>query len=246
MMKAKHLLLALTISTLGWAQNATEIISKSEALLRGSKSYAEVSIRTVRPNWERTMGAKMWSEGTDKSMILLTAPKREKGTVFLRNGEEVWNYVPAIKKLVLLPAAMVQNWMGTDFSNDALINTGSLVEDYDHKLLGTVDLDGTKCYELELTPKPEAPVVWGRIVAYISTGDFMQRKAEFYDEDNYLITTLTASEIKSYNGRKLPSKWTMVPAEEEDQFTEMTYLNWDFNPTFSADFFTKANMKVVE
>ena len=68
-------------------------------------------------------------------MILITGPAREKGTVFLRNGEDVWHFVPGIKKIVALPAAaMVQSWMGTDFTNDALINAGSLVEDYTPEL----------------------------------------------------------------------------------------------------------------
>jgi outer membrane lipoprotein-sorting protein len=136
------------------------------------------------------MDAKIWNEGMDKTMILITGPAREKGTVFLRNGDEVWHYVPGIKKVVALPAAMVQSWMGTDFTNDALINAGSLVEDYTHKLKGIVSVDGTPCYQIELVPKPEAAVVWGKVITHISVKQTLQLRTEFYDEDDYLITTL--------------------------------------------------------
>ncbi len=215
-------------------------------MLSGSRSAAEVSIRTVRPRWERTMDAKIWNEGMDKTMILITGPAREKGTVFLRNGDDVWHYVPGIKKVVALPAAMVQSWMGTDFTNDALINAGSLVEDYTHKLKGIVSIDGTPCYQIELVPKPEAAVVWGKVITHISVKQTLQLRTEFYDEDDYLVTTLKATGIKDLGGQMLPSKLTIIPADEEGFYTEMTYKKLDFNPTFAPDFFERSNMKQVQ
>lgn len=239
------LLLACATSFV-FGQNPTTLLKQAEAKLSGTRSAAEVSIRTVRPKWERTMEAKIWNEGMDKTMILITGPAREKGTVFLRNGDNVWHYVPGIKKVVALPAAMVQSWMGTDFTNDALINAGSLVEDYDHKLLGVVSIDGVPCYQIELVPKPEAAVVWGKVVTHISVKQTLQLRTEFFDEDNYLVTTLQASEIKNLGGQELPSKLTIIPADEEGFFTEMTYKKLDFNPTFSAGFFERSNMKLVQ
>ena len=233
-------------TTFVFGQNPTTLLQQAEAKLSGSRSAAEVSIRTVRPRWERTMDAKIWNEGMDKTMILITGPAREKGTVFLRNGDEVWHYVPGIKKVVALPAAMVQSWMGTDFTNDALINAGSLVEDYTHKLKGIVSVDGTPCYQIELVPKPEAAVVWGKVITHISVKQTLQLRTEFYDEDDYLITTLKASEIKDIGGQALPSKLTIIPADEEGFYTEMTYKKLDFNPTFASDFFERSNMKQVQ
>ena len=218
---------------------------EAEAKLSSADVAAEVSIRTVRPKWERTMEAKIWNQGMDRTMILITGPAREKGTVFLRNGDEVWHYVPGIKKIIALPAAMVQSWMGTDFTNDALINAGSLVEDYEHKLMGVVSLDGVMCYQIELVPKPEAAVVWGKVLTHISVKQTLQLRTEFFEED-YLITTLQASEIKNLGGQELPSKLTIIPADEEGFYTEMTYKELDFNPTFPIGFFERRNMKLVQ
>ena len=218
---------------------------EAEAKLSSADVAAEVSIRTVRPKWERTMEAKIWNQGMDRTMILITGPAREKGTVFLRNGDEVWHYVPGIKKIIALPAAMVQSWMGTDFTNDALINAGSLVEDYEHKLMGVVSLDGVMCYQIELVPKPEAAVVWGKVLTHISVKQTLQLRTEFFEED-YLITTLQASEIKNLGGQELPSKLTIIPADKEGFYTEMTYKELDFNPTFPIGFFERRNMKLVQ
>tara|TARA_B100000925_G_scaffold36235_1_gene23733 strand:+ start:633 stop:1370 length:738 start_codon:yes stop_codon:yes gene_type:complete len=245
-MKLNHILTSLLLSTLSFGQNPTQLLREAEAKLSSADVSAEVSIRTVRPKWERTMEAKIWNKGMDKTMILITGPAREKGTVFLRNGDEVWHYVPGIRKIIALPAAMVQSWMGTDFTNDALINAGSLVEDYEHKLLGVVSLNRNLCYQIELVPKPEAAVVWGKVVTHISVKQTLQLRTEFYDEDDYLVTTLLATEIKNLGGQELPSKLTIMPADAEGFYTEMTYKELDFDPTFPAGFFERSNMKLVQ
>ena len=236
----------LCFSVTLFAQSPSSILQKAEAKLSGADLAAEVSIRTVRPRWERTMEAKIWNQGLDKTMILITGPAREKGTVFLRNGEDVWHFVPGIKKIVALPAAMVQSWMGTDFTNDALINAGSLVEDYTPTLLGITSVNGTNCFKIALAPKADAAVVWGEVITFISVDEFLQLRTEFYDEDEFLITTLEATEIKSFEGKRLPSKLRITPADEEGNFTEMTYKALNFNPSFAEGFFERSNMKLVE
>mgnify|MGYP000002063305 FL=1 len=236
----------LAVATTLAAQDASTILKKSEAYLRGAQSTAEVSITTVRPGWQRTMDAKLWNKGTDMSCILITGPKRDAGTVFMKNGEDIWNYVPAIKKLVALPAALVQNWMGTDISNDALINAGALTVDYTPEITGSKQVAGADCWVLELTPKPDAPVVWGRIVAYIDKATFVQLGGEFYDEDEFLVTEMQASELTNFDGRKLPKVIKMVPAEDPESYTEIRYSYVDFTTPIPDSFFTKANIKNVE
>ena len=86
---------------------------------------------------------------------------------------------------------------------------------------------------------------WG-FGAFISVDQFLQLRTEFYDEDDYLITTLEATEIKSFSGTNLPSKLRITPADDEGNFTEMTYKALNFNPTFTEGFFERSNMKRVE
>ena len=101
------------------SQNAREIVQNSDTRLRGSSSYAEVSITIVRPKWQKEMNLKSWSKGNDYSVTLVTSPAKEKGSVFLKRKREAWNYLPAIERTIKLPPSMMtQNWMGTDFTND--------------------------------------------------------------------------------------------------------------------------------
>lgn len=205
-----------------------------------------MEINIVRPTWQRTMQAKTWSKGTNMSMILILAPARDKGTVFLKREKEIWNYVPTVERNIKLPPSMMmQSWMGTDFNNDDLVRESSMVNDYTHTLLGQETVRGMLCYKIEFIPKPEAAVVWGKIICYITKDDFLQVQVAFYDEDDVLINILEGFDIKTMDGRKLPSRIRMTPQDKEGYYTEMIYHSITFDVAIEDAFFTTQNMKRI-
>src|SRR5690606_4965456 len=182
------------VCTLAQEWSAEEIIQKSEDNLRGGNSFAEMKMTIVRPDWTRETIMKSWSKGQDLALILITAPARDKGIAYLKRDNEIWNWQPRIERTIKLPPSMMsQSWMGSDFTNDDLVRESSLTSDYNQKLLGTESINDLECYKLELIPLEEAAVVWGRLLMWISKDHFMQVKTEFYDEDGFLINTMTAS-----------------------------------------------------
>ena len=122
MLRIMILLTALTITPIVKAQDLTpqQIVRKADQILKGVETTkASLTIKTVRPKWSREMKLKTWSKGTKLSMILLISPVKDKGTVFLMKNKEVWNWIPAIERTIKMPPSMMmQNWMGTDFTND--------------------------------------------------------------------------------------------------------------------------------
>jgi len=226
--------------------SATEIVQKAEEKLRGNSNEAEITITIHRPSWERTLEAKSWALGTEYSLILLKAPARDKGTVFLKREKEIWNWVPNIERTIKLPPSMMmQSWMGSDFNNDDLVQESSIVKDYNHSHMGRQEVAGFDCYVIEFTPKPDAPVVWGKIIGYISVDGYLQLKSEFYDEDGFLINVLEGSDVVEMDGRRLPSKLRMTPVDKDDHYTEMTYKSLKFDVPLKTSFFTTQNMKRV-
>ena len=226
------------------AQDAYQIIKQADEHLRGASQKAEMSIEVQRPKWSRTMDIKAWSLGNDYSFILINAPARDKGTVFLKREKEIWNWQPKIEKVIKLPPSMMmQSWMGSDFTNDDLVKESSILLDYTHKIIGDTLIQDRACYSIQLTPKPEAAVVWGKIKTFIDKNDFLQLGSEFYDEDGYLINKMEASEIKSFGNKILPSKMVMTPVEEEGQTTILRYKSIEYNIDIDEAFFSKQNMK---
>ncbi len=242
------LLFFLTLSPFLSAQEltATEIVQKAYDLMRGKSSYSEVTMHIIRPKWERTLSFKAWAKGTEYSLIYITSPAKEKGQVFLKRGKEMWNWIPSIGRTIKIPPSMMmQSWMGSDMTNDDLVKESSVVEDYTHKLLGTEQLNGYDCYKIELVPKEEAAVVWGKIYSWISRKDFITLKNEYYDEDGYLVNTENLSKIKNVGDRTIPTYFEMIPADKPGHKTTMEFNKIRFNIPIQENFFSIQNMKRI-
>ena len=228
------------------AQDATEIIRKADEKMQGEDGHAEMVMKIVRPDWSREITMKSWAKDQDYSLILITGPARDKGTAFLKRSREMWNWQPSIDRVIKLPPSMMmQSWMGSDFTNDDLVRQSSIVNDYTHKLLGDSTLLGKEVWKIELTPKEDAPVVWGKIEAYIDQENYLQYLIKYYDEDDYLVNTMILSEIKNLGGRELPTRMEMIPAENPEQKTVIEYISRSFNQEMPESFFSIQNLKKV-
>jgi outer membrane lipoprotein-sorting protein len=225
---------------------AKQIIIKADNLQRGENNKGEMSMTIIRPKWERTITMKTWSKGRDFSMTYITSPAKDKGQVFLKRKSEMWNWVPSINRMIKIPPSMMaQGWMGSDYSNDDILKESSIVVDYEHKIIGEEKVDNIVCYKLELIPKEDAAVVWGKVLKWISKDEFWQMKTEYYDEDNELIRTEVASEVKTFGDRDLPSKIEIIPADKPGQKTLIIILSSEFNIKLDDGFFSQQNMKRV-
>ncbi|MBI1931757.1 MAG: outer membrane lipoprotein-sorting protein [Ignavibacteriales bacterium] len=212
----------------------------------GKTSEGENTMILVRPDWKREVSMKIWSRGVDFYMILITAPAREKGQVFMKRNNEMWNWVPTINKMIKIPPSMMsQSWMGSDFTNDDLLKQFSIVDDYNHSIIGSDSVEGFDCYKIKLQPKPEAAVVWGKIIMWISKKDYYELKAEYYDEFGELVNKQFGSEIKDFGDRKLPSKFVMIPTDNEGNQTILQTDKMNFNIDIPESFFSQQNMKKV-
>jgi len=226
------------------AQNAKEIVARSDKQFRGKSNKSEMTMTIIRPDWSREISMRSWSLGDDYSLILILSPARDKGSAFLKRGNEVWNWQPSIQRTIKLPPSMMsQSWMGSDFTNDDLVRDVSIVNDYSHTLAGEATIDGRDCYKIEMIPKPDVPVVWGKVIQWIDKENYWTLKAEQYDEDGYLVNTMYTSDITNLGGRELPARMEMIPADSPDQKTVITYHSIDFNIDIEESFFSIQNMK---
>ncbi len=242
----KSFLLFVSMSSLIFSQNATEIVRRANDLIMGKTSHGKSKMIVVRPDWKREVTMKTWSKGNDYYLILILSPAREKGQVFLKRKNEMWNWLPSIGRLIKLPPSMMmQSWMGSDFTNDDLLKESSIVDDYTHKIIGEEKVSGYDCWKIELTPKPDATVVWGKIIMWIAKNKYFMLKTEYYDETGELKNTQYGSEIKKIGGRTIPTVLTMFPADKEGYKTIFQILEIEFNKPIPSSFFSIKNIKRV-
>lgn len=229
------------------SQSATEIVRIADQKMRGNTSQADMVIRIIRPSWSREMELRVWMAHRDYVLILIQSPARDKGIAFLKRGKEIWNWIPVLERTIKLPPSMMsQSWMGTDFTNDDLVKESSAVEDYNHRFIGDTIIDTRPCHKIEFIPKPEAAVVWGKLLVCIDKKDFIELYTGFYDEDGKLVNRMIASDIKTMDGRLIPTRFYMYPVEKKNQRTEMIYKSLIFDRPIDATTFSVDRMKRLD
>jgi outer membrane lipoprotein-sorting protein len=228
-------------------QDARDVIKKADDKAKGKSSQAIMTIQIIRPSWTREMSLKTWSKGNDLALILVTSPIKDKGIVYLKRKKEVWNWIPAIERNIKLPPSMMsQSWMGTDFTNDDLVKEASVVEDYNHSFLADSAIDGRDCYLVQMIPKPEAAVVWGKVLLWVDKKEFLMLHGEYFDESGKLVNTLHASDIKLLGGRMLPARLEMVPKDKKGNKTILLYRELLFDKPIADDIFSTQYMSKVQ
>jgi outer membrane lipoprotein-sorting protein len=119
----------------------------------------------------------------------------------------------------------------------------SVVQDYTHKFVGEETIGGRTCWIIEMTPRPDAAVVWGKVKVWVDQQDFLQLKVENYDEYGYLVNSMIASDIKTMGGRLIPTRMEMLPADEPGNKTVMIYKSIQFNVAIDDAVFSVEQMK---
>jgi hypothetical protein len=179
-----------------------------------------------------------WSEGTQKSLIRILDPPKERGMATLKVDQNIWNYLPKVDRTIKLPASnMSGSWMGSHFSNDDLVKHSRFSEDYDCEFTEKPDgKDGY--YGIECIPKPDAPVVWGKVAIRIRGSDELVEEVAYFDEEGGLVRTFSYEDVGELGGRRLPRRVKVVPSDKPDEYTEIIYEELTFDVKLSERTFT--------
>jgi outer membrane lipoprotein-sorting protein len=198
-------------------------------LFSSDSSIATVKMQISNEDNQRDLSMKIWSRG-DKVLVLITNPPNEAGIAILKIGSDIRYYLPKSKRTVQIPASMTMtSWMGSDFTIDDLVKESLLTRDYSIYTSFEGNRGAVPVYEYTLTPKPDAPVVWGKIVLRIRAADSMPMWQGFYDEDGKLSRELTFSEYKKEGNRLIPTRMVMRPADKAGAQTTIDYEDIAFD-----------------
>ena len=240
--------LAVSIAVAADNQTVTDaevktIIEEIDQLYRSESSRAVFEMEIVTPHWQRIMKMEAWSLGTDKTMIRIESPKREKGMGTLRVDNEMWNYLPKTNKVIKVPPSMMMSsWMGSDFTNDDLVQEFSLFEDYSYELI-TPDSAREELIYVNCVPREDLPIVWGNIVIAATRADHLPVWQRYYDESGRLMRIENFSEIRTFSGRRIPSVMEMVPQSKEGHSTVIRYLELELDIELSEEQFSLRNLR---
>ncbi|MFV1957029.1 MAG: outer membrane lipoprotein-sorting protein [bacterium] len=220
-----------------------EILVKVDDLWRGESSYADFTMEVTTVHWQRSLKMKAWSLGKDYSLIIITHPPKERGVATLKALKDIWNYLPRVNRVIRVPTSMMMaGWMGSHFTNDDLVKESRMSEDYDVEITFDGTRNGSEVYDLTLTPKPEAPVVWGKIVITVTKDDLLPTESLYFDEEGELARSMVFTDIRMFEGRRVPATLTLTPADKPMEKTVVRYEDMKFGLGLDTKFFSLRNL----
>jgi len=236
----------LAAAPAAWPQgpNADQLARQADQAIRGKTEEGTVTMEVKTPRWQRTLRLHYWAANPDKTFIRVTAPAKEAGMGTLRLGSNMWNYLPSVERVIKIPPSlMLESWMGSDFTNDDLVRESSLVNDYTHKLEGEATEGGDGCYRVLGIAKPDAPVVWSRVVLYLRKQDSIPRREEYYDGKGKLQKVMKLDSIRPVSGRLYPMLWTMISVDKPGHVTTLAYESLTLDRPIPDSVFTRQNLQ---
>jgi outer membrane lipoprotein-sorting protein len=218
----------------GVDETGAAVIEKSDYVLYGDSTEADIEIKTFRDNVLKkttAMAAKL--KGSDQMIMVFTHPPRSKNNALLKNGDNLWMYYIQRKKFLRIGARQLMG--GSDFSYGDILNV-NLARDYTAAIVeSNINLEGHICYKLELIAKRKK-VTYDRIVCYIRKKDFAPIKREFYTKSGQLFKEMI---FQDFNGAR-PMKFLMTnKLINTIEYSIMEFSNLKLNVSLDDRIFTK-------
>jgi len=223
------------------APDAATILRRADASVLGEQAVYTMSLTVVRPRKaERVIEMKGWKKGDTRGRVRYTSPPKERGTGYLRDGDNTWTFLPAAEKVVRVGEK--QNFGGSDFSNADIFRL-SLTLDYVPTLVGEETLDGQACYKLDLKAK-DRTVAYDRVLYWVrSDGTYFPARAEYYTISGKKLKWMTSSEVAKVGARARPTVFTMENALEPGARTVLRFLAVEDDVRLDDRLFTPAALE---
>lgn len=225
-----------------YAITVEEIIAK-----RDNNEYyttAKAKSEMIITNGSREM-TKIMVSLVDSNDVLVTFENPEdRGTKFLKRGEDLWMFFPDAEDLVKISGHMLkQGMMGSDFSYQDMMESDKLTDLYDFTLLGEEEYNDRQCYIIEGIAVEGKEVSYYRRKSWVDKERFIGLKEELYAKSGKLLKEMTVSEVDQIEGRWFPIQSLMVDKLRKNTKTEFIINSIDFNVQIPAGTFTLENLQ---
>ncbi len=220
------------------------MLEAMDVVLRGASHQMTVTMDIQTKRWKRNYKIDVWMKGIDFAFARVLEPPKSAGQGFLRIKSRLWQYLPTAERTILIPPSlMLDDFLGSDFSNDDFVKLSYFPRDYDSKIIKEEKIDSFDTYHLELIPKPDAPVTYGKLDLWVRKKDSAPVRWEFYNEKLEHIRTLYYSDFKTFGVKEVPTVWKMENLKDKTRRTTITILNAEYDIPIQDDLFTRKNLE---
>lgn len=224
--------------------DAEEIIARVDANAYRQSAYSR-STMTIRQGRRRLVKEMhMWADEDGNGFVEFVNPA-DRGTKYLKLGDELWMFFPDADDLVRISGHMLrQGFMGSDFSYEDTLESDTLLDRYTFTLEGTEPCaDGeAECYVLEAVALPYAKVTYARRRLWVDATLFVVRQEERYAAGGRLLKVARVDDIQRFDDRYVGTRVTMRDVLRQDSETIVTVDHLELDVDIPEGMFTLQNL----
>jgi outer membrane lipoprotein-sorting protein len=191
----------------------------------------------------RTVQAKSWVKGEDKSFTQFLYPPRDAGTKMLKLGDELWMYTPETDRTIKISGHMLrQSVMGSDLSYEDMMEDRKLIDEYSAAVGGEDTVLGRKCWVLELTAR--APdVSYASRKVWVDEERYVPLREQRFAKSGKLLKTTEVKSVSQHQGRWVADRVSFKDALKAGEGTEFVLDSIRLNVPIPDYIFSKAALK---
>lgn len=191
----------------------------------------------------RSVTAKSWIQGTEKSFTEYLSPPREAGTKMLKLEDELWMYSPQTDRTIRIAGHMLrQSVMGSDLSYEDMMEDPKLENMYSAEVVGEEEFNGRDCWVVELTAK-EDNIAYHSRKMWVDKERMISVKENRYAKSGKLLKTAEIREVMRQEGRWYPKNSIFKDALSQGEGTEYIIDSIEFNADIPDYIFTTASLR---
>ena len=228
---------ALVLTLLAADPSVDELLKKYDEIMGPQAFEAEATMTATREDGtSRTYGMKFLKKDQDKFRLWFSEPAAVKGQEMLRNGDNLWVYIPNLKRATRV--ANRDNFQGGDFNNADVLRV-NYATDYTGKVIESAVPD-SYCLELKAKHKETS---YESIKLWLRKSDFQPLKGEYYGTSGQMIRSATFSEHKEFEkGFTRPARIVMQNELVKTRKSEMRTSRMTLKVDPPAQRFTQADL----
>ncbi|NLY91895.1 MAG: outer membrane lipoprotein-sorting protein [Firmicutes bacterium] len=220
-------------------EEARQLLVRTDNKYEPPQYEALMLMRNHRPDRERQENKLRLLRKNDKMLVIFLEPPSQRGQVFIRDGDDMWMYLPRSNKVMRIGAK--DALMGGEASNADLMRT-AMAEDYNPVYLGEEVIDGITCYKLELTAKRRT-VAYDKVIYWIGKEKDNPVRRDYYALSGKKLRTMYFSDLRLLGGFERPTRIKIENAEQKEYWTEMILEEVNLNVKWEDYIFTPAYVR---
>jgi len=236
------------------AARVARLVDRADRIYRGKTSAAVFDMHIKTKSYERSYQIVMWDDSrkADRALVKILGPALWRGFGTLKIGNTLKLFDPKSNRVTVVGQSMLgDSWMGSHFSNDDLVQETRLSRDFRIQLgghrAGTLAGHAGTYDDLVLTPKPTAPVAWGKIrYRLFEAGDLVVPvRADYYRKptDAKQVRSIEFGDVTDIGGRTIPKTVTVTVADKPGESTTITYKTVKFDVGIPDSKFTEQALR---